>query len=89
MKVEHMKNHLGHISRNNMIIEHDCKLYMVSYDEIVIVKNGHNVAVKKSAKERSKTTNRFIGYFLKRYCQLCNLSAIEWMGDEEFDLLCR
>ena len=57
--------------------------------EVVIVKNGHNVAVKKSAKERSKTTSRFIGYFLKRYCQLCNLEAIEWMGDEEFDLLCR
>ena len=81
MLVQAMTNHLGQKSANNFIIQDNKgNMYMQSYNEIVAVKKGGEMFVKKSALERSKTTKRYMESFINTYGN----TTVNYVDDEEF-----
>lgn len=81
MLVQAMTNHLAQKSANNFIIQDNKgNMYMQSYNEIVAVKKGGEMFVKKSALERSKTTKRYMESFINTYGN----TTVNYVDDEQF-----
>jgi len=80
MQAVHMTNHKGMISRNNILIKDSRgNVFLQSYGEIVAIKHNGVIYIKESGKERSASTSRYIGYFIKD-----TILKVETLKDENF-----
>ena len=80
MQAIHMTNHKGMISKNNILIKDSRgNVFLQSYGEIVAIKHNGVIYIKESGKERSASTSRYIGYFIKD-----TILEVEVLKDEEF-----
>lgn len=80
MQAVHMTNHKGMISKNNILIKDSRgNVFLQSYGEIVAIKHKGVIYIKESGKERSASTSRYIGYFIKD-----TILRVETLKDEDF-----